>query len=801
MYNNKKLDSKLIEYILLVGPSEQDSHTTCELIPIILSKYPTIDRPYFELPKNAALFCQPDGCKVIKVSSYESWKNEAYSFAFTLTDKDTCQVSYGLCYNFYMLKTISDSVNDNTNQLLEMNSVCIISRLPFIEKFRLCIDFILRYAFNNHEEDINNSIQSSAYIWKILTNQSFSDKIHLEYIKNISRVHKKVKSLRKLFNDLTNIQSINCGQESIRLELSSSRSFLELEFALPNKSRLPMMDFPVHMPLEVLGIELSLQVFKCILFEQKIIFVSQNYNLLSTCILALVALLYPLDYMFPVIPILPACMTGAEQLLSAPTPFVIGLPVGFFEKRIDTDEIPMDVWVVNLDSAILTQPRGNLVDDGQCSYDLPEFPQDAFTQLTRKLNNLLFGELNSADIINGSKSLGADYILHKTGSLLSTKKKIAPRRYSLTNPEDIFSQSIVENTSLATSNDILDIQIRIAFIEFFSSPELLGGFKTFLKIIRLFNRPVVTIKKEAFLESIFQHHHHSSDRCKDDDLEKLIFVRRLLNTQAVEYLGEWIIESRNCQLLSKIESDSVSIRSIGDKGVWYSDRLESISYKLKIESTDNEEIGKSINGDHVNNHNDIETYNETKERKLSDPEEGIDFQNKLLSYFNGCPSSFNVDMSMPYDVNNNLSSLVQSEQSTQVLSSQQPSNSSSTSSPIFIDSNNQGSNEFSLHLSIQSNESCHDIEKTVHRNDKASSQLKKGSNNNNTFSYDDDTMYMTDIENTSIELSYNNNDIHKTSSDSTFSHQHPINSTRDHKSRTRMGGFFPKGKLYMNLIS
>ena len=33
-------------------------------------------------------------------------------------------------------------------------------------------------------------------------------------------------------------------------------------------------------------------------------------------VLAFVALLYPLEYMFPVIPLLPTCMTGAEQVES-----------------------------------------------------------------------------------------------------------------------------------------------------------------------------------------------------------------------------------------------------------------------------------------------------------------------------------------------------------------------------------------------------------------------------------------------------------------------------------------------------
>ena len=41
---------------------------------------------------------------------------------------------------------------------------------------------------------------------------------------------------------------------------------------------------------------------------------SKDYNAVSLCVLALVALLYPLEYMFPVIPLLPAWMQGAENV-------------------------------------------------------------------------------------------------------------------------------------------------------------------------------------------------------------------------------------------------------------------------------------------------------------------------------------------------------------------------------------------------------------------------------------------------------------------------------------------------------
>lgn len=108
-----------------------------------------------------------------------------------------------------------------------------------------------------------------------------------------------------------------------------------LEFALPDHTRFSLVDFPLHLPLELLGAEAVMQILAAIMLEYKVnfnrkmqnytefqvILQSRNYNAVSMCVMALVALLYPLEYMFPVIPLLPVFMPSAEQLLLAPTPY------------------------------------------------------------------------------------------------------------------------------------------------------------------------------------------------------------------------------------------------------------------------------------------------------------------------------------------------------------------------------------------------------------------------------------------------------------------------------------------------
>ena len=98
------------------------------------------------------------------------------------------------------------------------------------------------------------------------------------------------------------------------------------------------MDYPLHLPFELLGVNTGLRVLTCILLENKVYFCldsfvacclisyvflvlfqvllrSKDVNAVSMTVMAFVAMLYPLEYMFPVIPLLPACLPGAEQVI------------------------------------------------------------------------------------------------------------------------------------------------------------------------------------------------------------------------------------------------------------------------------------------------------------------------------------------------------------------------------------------------------------------------------------------------------------------------------------------------------
>lgn len=70
--------------------------------------------------------------------------------------------------------------------------------------------------------------------------------------------------------------------------------------------------------------QLQTQIFQCLTMftficlscscASQVILQSRDYNALSMSVMAFVAMIYPLEYMFPVIPLLPTCMASAEQV-------------------------------------------------------------------------------------------------------------------------------------------------------------------------------------------------------------------------------------------------------------------------------------------------------------------------------------------------------------------------------------------------------------------------------------------------------------------------------------------------------
>lgn len=330
------------------------------------------------------------------------------------------------------------------------------------------------------------------------------------------------------------------GQRRVDVEVLPHELQPALTFALPDLSRFSIVDFPLHLPLELLGVDACLQVLACILLEHKVVLQSRDYNALSMSVMAFVSMIYPLEYMFPVIPLLPTCMASAEQLLLAPTPYVIGVPASFFLYKCDF-KMPDDVWLVDLDCNKVIVPSNAEL--------LPPLPEPEASELKKHLKQALASmSLNTQPILNLEK--------FQDGQELSL---LPPGR-------DKASPSSTEFNPLIYGNDVdsVDVATRVAMVRFFNSPNVLQGFQMHTRTLRLFPRPVVAFQATSFLAS----------RPRRNG-----FTEKLSHTQAVEYYGEWALNPTNLAF-QRIHNNVYDPSLIGDKPKWYAHQLQPVFYRV-----------------------------------------------------------------------------------------------------------------------------------------------------------------------------------------------------------------------------
>ncbi|XP_019374793.1 PREDICTED: MAP kinase-activating death domain protein isoform X6 [Gavialis gangeticus] len=581
--------------------SWQPSSDSVAQTPELLRRYPLEDHVDFPLPPDVVFFCQPEGC--LSVRQKRMSLRDDTSFVFTLTDKDTGVIRYGICVNFYRSfqkrlpkekgegtgghrirdgqkapkagdtsvaqeevgnesseggsslqapstestpdvnrsprsKRLTKGTHRSRNSTL--TSLCILSHYPFFSTFRECLYTMKRLVDCCSERllgkklGIPRGVQRDT-MWRIFTGSLLVEEKSSALLHDLREIEAWIYRLLRSPVPIA-------GQKRVDVEVLPHELQPALTFALPDPSRFTLVDFPLHLPLELLGVEACLQVLSCILLEHKVVLQSRDYNALSMSVMAFVAMIYPLEYMFPVIPLLPTCMASAEQLLLAPTPYIIGVPASFFLYKLDF-KMPDDVWLVDLDTNKVIVPTNAEM--------LPILPEPEASELKKHLKQALASmSLNTQPILNLEKfHEGQEMTL-----LLGRPQN------------DLQSTPSTEFNPLIYGNDVdsVDVATRVAMVRFFNSANVLQGFQMHTRTLRLFPRPVVAFQANSFLAS----------RPKQTP-----FADKLSRTQAVEYFGEWSLNPTN-YAFQRIHNNMFDPALIGDKPKWYAHQLQPIHYRV-----------------------------------------------------------------------------------------------------------------------------------------------------------------------------------------------------------------------------
>ncbi|XP_077142889.1 MAP kinase-activating death domain protein isoform X10 [Ranitomeya variabilis] len=600
MGQKKKQCPRLLDYLVIIGARQPSSDSVAQT-PELLRRYPLEDHPEFPLPPDVVFFCQPEGC--LSVRQKRMSLRDDTSFVFTLTDKDSGVIRYGICMNFYRSfqkrlpreksrkqpklapengsegsdggstlqaqsaestpdinhsprgKRLSKVAQRSRNSTL--TSLCIISHYPFFSTFRECLYTLKRLVDCCSDRLVSKKAGMSKGVQRDTMWRIFTGAIQLEEKSNVL-LH-DLREIEAWIYRLLRSPTPVAGQKRVDVEVLPLELQPSLTFALPDPSRFSLVDFPLHLPLELLGVEACLQVLSCILLEHKVVLQSRDYNALSMSVMAFVSMIYPLEYMFPVIPLLPTCMASAEQLLLAPTPYIIGVPASFFLYKSDF-RMPDDVWLVDLDTNKVVAPSNAEL--------LPVLPEPEASELKKHLKQCL----HSMSVITQQRLLASDNkalasMSLNTQPILNLDRFHESSEASMLRPHsDAQGTPSTEFNPLIYGNDVdsVDVATRVAMVRFFNSPNMLHGFQFHTRTLRLFPRPVVAFQASSFLAS----------RPKAS-----LFSEKLSRTQAVEYFGEWSLNPTNFAF-QRIHNNMFDPASIGDKPKWYAHQLQPIHYRV-----------------------------------------------------------------------------------------------------------------------------------------------------------------------------------------------------------------------------
>uniref|UniRef100_A0A3P8YK29 SET binding factor 2 n=1 Tax=Esox lucius TaxID=8010 RepID=A0A3P8YK29_ESOLU len=366
-----------------------------------MSRFPKKDWECTAFPQGVEMFCQPGGWRLSRERRPPTF------FTVVLTDIDSdrhycsCLTFYEAEVNLQGTKNIEVDEDEEEDGLIQPaqvfapKSLILVSRLDYPEIFRGCLGLIYTVYIDSLPFPLEGLVAN-------------------------------------LFTCLVPIAG---GSQKLFSLGAGDRQLIQT----PLNDNLPVTCKSVALLFQQLGIQNVLSLFCAVLTEHKVLFHSTSYQRLGEASRALEALMFPLKYSYPYIPILPSRLL---EVLSSPTPFIIGVH-SMFQSEIQ--EL-LDVIIADLDGGTIKIP--------ECIH-LSQLPEPLLHTTQTALSLVLHPDLEIAD------------------------NAFPPPRTAPSNLK------------------LLDKEVRAVFLRLFA--QLFQGYRSCLQLIRIHSEPVIHFHKAAFL--------------------------------------------------------------------------------------------------------------------------------------------------------------------------------------------------------------------------------------------------------------------------------------------------------------
>lgn len=274
--------------------------------PEVLNRFPSTDLAYYPFPSGlVAEFCFPQGLTITPDIELPSFM----SFVFTNEKKEEV---YGMCLTFYeqlsesqMAAYQSISEEEEPGVLFSQKCITLLSHYPFYENFKVFLVQLYRITMSPSRVPFERYIE-------------------------------------QLYFDVP----VPLPGQLVKCSIGHSK----LLFSMPPRINFPMLDLPLRVLFRCLSLDSILLLFEQLLMEKKVVLYSNHYSILNTVGESLRSLMYPFEWPYTYIPILP---TSLSDVLQAPLPLLIGMHRSF----IDEIHVGQDLVLVDLDRSLVYIPK------------------------------------------------------------------------------------------------------------------------------------------------------------------------------------------------------------------------------------------------------------------------------------------------------------------------------------------------------------------------------------------------------------------------------------------------------------
>jgi len=329
---------------------------------------------------------------------HRTYRSADSTFVLTIVSaSNPTEVTYAICVRCPLFPAKEDDATDDSDQGAHGTAstvadgptqccLCLLSSYPFFGLF-----FKVLYGI----AVLWNAKQREALASKKKNSTSEPDNLAAMLEKPLGMLD-FVEVFQGVMERLKGMQIPSMGGWS---RMSLAPGVTQLAFHRPHSSSLEverrhlLLEYAAPTLFGLLSVDQVLFLLGCLCCERKVLVVSDHANIVSSCVLALITLLHPLQWAGPVITVLPPRL---NELLEAPVPLIAGrvsINSASIRKFSTLDRPMKDVIEMNMDQNAL-----HMHDDDLITYHELKLPEcDELVHELAPFSALLFGKHESPD--------------------------------------------------------------------------------------------------------------------------------------------------------------------------------------------------------------------------------------------------------------------------------------------------------------------------------------------------------------------------------------------------------------------